>query len=78
VSYLVVVTTGEDEINFYYYYLLTAIGLMPGGSVYKRDMQSTRNIAHTSHGKTTRTSDEFHNKIQVQWPNTSTVNITST
>jgi hypothetical protein len=47
---------------------------MPGVSIYKRDIQSTRNIAHTSHGKTTRTSHEFHNTIQVQWPNTSTVN----
>jgi hypothetical protein len=26
---------------YYYYYLLTAIGLMPGGSVYNRDIQST-------------------------------------
>jgi hypothetical protein len=38
-------------IIYYYYYLLTAIGHKPGGSVYKRDIQSTRNIAHTSHGK---------------------------
>jgi hypothetical protein len=63
---------------YYYYYLLTAIGLMPGGSVYKNDIYSTRNIAHTSHGKTTRTSFKFHNTVQVQWPNTSTVNKTST
>jgi hypothetical protein len=48
---------------------------MPGGSVYKRDIQLTRNIAHTSHGKTTRTSHEFHNTIQIQRPNTSTANL---
>jgi hypothetical protein len=47
---------------------------MPGGSVYKRDIQPTRNIAYTSHGKMTRTSHEFHNTIKVQWSNTSTVN----
>jgi hypothetical protein len=35
---------------YYYYYLLTAIGLMPGGIVYKGNIQSTRNIAHASQG----------------------------
>jgi hypothetical protein len=29
-------STREDiKVDYYYYYLLTAIGLMPGGSVYK-------------------------------------------
>jgi hypothetical protein len=27
--------------EYFYYYLLTAIGLMPSGSVYNRDIQST-------------------------------------
>jgi hypothetical protein len=44
----------------YYYYLLTAIGLMPGGSVYKRDIQLTENIAPPCRGKTTRTSYDMH------------------
>jgi hypothetical protein len=64
----------HEAVFFLLLFLLTAIGLMPGGSVYKRDIQSTRNIAYTSHEKMTRTSHEFHNTIQVQWPNTSTVN----
>jgi hypothetical protein len=47
---------------------------MPGGSVYKRDIQLTKNIAPPCYGKTTRTSHDLHNTIQIQWPNTSTVN----
>jgi hypothetical protein len=44
---------------YYYYYLLAAIGLMPSGSVYKRDIQLTKNIAPPCRGKKTRTSHDI-------------------
>jgi hypothetical protein len=34
-SYMIRLDLNESYYYYYYYYLLTAIGLMPGGSVYK-------------------------------------------
>jgi uncharacterized protein YqgQ len=42
----------------YIYLLLTAIGLMPGGSVYK-DHTFNKETAHTSHENSTIKSHEF-------------------
>jgi hypothetical protein len=44
-------------MNYYYYYLLTAIGLMPGGSVtkigrkYKKWTYIAKETKHTTHEK---------------------------
>jgi hypothetical protein len=45
VNLLVEMDKRYSQAIIYYYYLLNAIGLMPGGSVYKRDIQLTKNIA---------------------------------
>jgi hypothetical protein len=55
----------------YYYYYLTAIGLMPGGSVtkigrtYKKMDIHSKETKHTSHEKTAYLT-KFYSTVQVQ------------